>query len=154
MKIGRLYLILVVLNFLPIIGLFIYLSSTIGIESMRGDQNLGFFIYGFFFFLSSIMNLSLFLFKEESIKNNKFGRFLSYYLSSLFFLILSTYILVNTILIKISYGLLTMDNFIGCIKDSLLFYIYFFVNFLPVFFYRSAKTAANNAIKTTTAKSK
>ena len=145
MKTGRLYLILVILNFLPVIGLFLFSCIEAGIDNMYGDHNIILFCYIAFFFISTILNLSLFCLKKETVKNNKLKYFLSSYLSSLFFLILSTYILQYWISMKISYGFTTIDYFIEPIIDSLWFYVYFFVNFLPILIYRIRTKKHNNS---------
>ena len=117
MKILKLYLISIIINSLPIIGLYLFLGTRI--KEIHGDSKLGYYAYGVYFILSSIINLSFFLLKIKLVRNNKVMNFLACYASSLFFLIVAfaTY-------------LLTYET----IMRDLAMQIGFFMNVFPYFF--------------------
>ena len=122
MNIKELYLISVLLNFLPIVVMTLFFSMGIGLEYLHG----GHAIYFLFFITSSIINLSFFLLKIKSVRNNKVRIFFASYASSLFFLILA--------LCLIDWDLIDTDWY--WIKEALFFSVYFFTNFLLVLIYR------------------
>ena len=136
MKILKLYLISIILNSLPIVVAFLFLSMTIGVERMRGDQNIGFYIYGAFFIAASIINLSFFLLKIKFIRKNKVTNFLSSYLSSLFFLIISVCMFSILLSTEISAFGFRIQDIAYCIIDNLFYLVYFFINFFLVLIYR------------------
>ena len=128
MGIWKLYLSSIILNFLPIVVMFL----AIGVNNIHGEMTLGFYIYGAFFVASSIINLSFFLLKIKFIRDNKVTNFLAHYASSLLFLIVALY------LFNITSFWSRMFDF----KEFLLDTTYFFINFLLVFLYRNVPRMA------------
>ena len=130
MSIGKLYLISILLNFLPVIG--IYLFSSANVETMHGEDFLGVFIYGVFFFIpTSIINLSFFLLKIETVRESKVKKFFAYYASSLFCLVVVACIMIPNLT-----TLYYQSDIMNWIIDSLFLLANFFINSLLVFFYR------------------
>ena len=132
MEIWKLYLSSVILNFLPIIGIFLLLSMIVGVNNIHGEMTVGFYIYVPFFIAASILNLSFFLLKIKFVRNNKVANCFACYISSLFFLIIAIY-LINT-----SYSSFELKMLIDWdwIMGSLFYSIYFFINVILAFIYR------------------
>lgn len=127
MKIKKFYFLLLLMNFLPPILRVLYLLKD-G-RQVFGEELL-YFMYAIpLSLIAAFFNLSFFFLKEKSIKNNKVKSFLSYYMSSIFFFVISNLILIGLILFD-------NDSLKICLLNSSPVYYHFFINFIFVFFYK------------------
>ena len=123
-NIVKLYVISVILNFIPIMVEYVRLDC-----NPHGDGAIGYYFFWIFFVIASIINLSFFFLIKKSVRDSKIMSFFTCYASSLFFLVI--------FICDIG----TWGNFrYGSVWDNLFiaffFNIYFIINFLLVFIYR------------------
>ena len=118
----KLYLISVILNFLPVVVFFLMLGGNI-----HGDGAIGFYIYRIFFIISSIINLSFFLLNIKYVRNDEVMNFLAYYASSLFFLI-------TTVCLSFLWGI---GDFVNFIVVSIPFFTNFILAFIAKKIYKN-----------------
>lgn len=128
MKVLKIYFVAILVNFFPIIIMRLVMGDTIG------DENTGYYIFGIFIILSAILNISFLFTQAKSVQKNKIKETLSYYLSSFFFLLLGTLLVIYDIRSAKSY-------FIGSTLNEkliliLVYYSYFIVNFSYAFYVR------------------
>ena len=123
-NIVKLYVISVILNFIPIMVEYVRLDC-----NPHGDGAIGFELFKIFFVIAIIINLSFFLLEIKSVRNSKVMSFFACYASSLFFLGLVVFAIYNFA----TWGKSDWENF----KNVLCFIcIPFYINFLLVFIYR------------------
>jgi len=134
MNISKLYHLSVVLNLMPSFIMFVIKFIKVGANwgEYSGDNNLFFGYSKVLFMLSILLNLSFFLMKINYVWNNKVLRFFAGYLSSIFFFINST---IMVIFLSGFIGSATITIY-AVFWAGLFFYFYFFVNFLLVFFFK------------------
>lgn len=122
MKALKLYIGSILINFVPIILMRLIMGRT------TGDENMGYVIFGIFFIIALLSNISFFYIKSASAQKNRIKVFFSYYLSSCFLF---------------AFGTLPMlyDCFTNAISDFedlqlrlVLYYPYFVINILYSFY--------------------
>ena len=124
MKATRFYIGSILVNFIPLIVMRLIMGNTVG------DQNIGYYIFGIFFTISVVLNISFFFTTIRYVKKTKFKRFLSYYLSSVFLFILGTLLVLYDIITSITNTYSSNSLFRDFLMSLLLYYSYFIVNLL------------------------
>jgi len=89
MKLQKLYVFSLLVNLVPITIARLILGDTIG------DENMIYVIYILFFMAAALLNLSFFKMKSENIQKSRMKLFFSKYLSSIFFLIIALFDILN-----------------------------------------------------------
>lgn len=124
MKATRFYIGSILVNFIPIIVMRLIMGNTVG------DQNIGYYIFGIFFTISVVLNISFFFTTTKYVQKSKFKRFLSYYLSSVFLFILGTLLVSYDIITSITNTYSSNNLFRDFLMSLLIYYSYFIVNLL------------------------
>lgn len=131
------YLWSMVLNFFPflIVFLIILCKYSFNWDFYEIDETPQFLLfYLLCFIVSSLLNLSFFFLKINCIRNNKTSRFFAYYLSSIFFFILSTILLVNVLKYDIKYNVKVSIMILNILAGTYLYILFFCINYLFVHF--------------------
>ncbi len=133
MKPYKAYILTLLVNLLPL-----FIISLIE-RNATGDGKMGIVIYCLFYIISAILNISFFFANANRVMVK---RFVSYYLSSIFFFITSTSYLIYDIDTSIDNRINIIANHLGI--DVLLFCPYLISNLIIGVYYQTRAKAQKN----------
>jgi len=96
-----------------------------------GDENIGYYIFGIYYIIAAIFNMSFFLFETRYFRKNRFNYLISFYLSSLVTFVIGTLAFLYDIITNIDGEISILENII---LPIILYYSYFIVNFAYALF--------------------
>lgn len=121
MKALKLYTGSILINFIPMIVMRLIMGRK------TGDENMGYVVFGIFFIIALLSNISFFFIKTDSVPKNRIKNFLSYYLSSCFLFAFGT-------LLGLYESFANGINNLDILLVMVLCYSYFIINLLYVLY--------------------